>query len=111
MTPLDELFMAETMTAVVTEHADQSEERSFLAPYEGGSKILPATNEFTYDEVTYSRGMAPVTGTNSPSKPRVALGVKHRAGRVYAIKGHVDLPADIIMMARGAGQIGPDPEF
>lgn len=109
MTGLDELFMAETMTAMVTEHAEQSEERSFLQVYEGGDRILPMSDEFTYDEVTFSRGMAPVTGTQSPSKARKALGVQLRAGRVYAIKAHVDLPAPLLMMARGAGQTMPDP--
>lgn len=110
MTPLDELFMAETMTAQVVEFADQAEDRSFLAVYEGGDRILPESNKFTYDEVTYSRGMAPVTGTQSPSKARPPLGVKLRAGHVFAIKAHVDLPAELVMMARGAGQTMSDPE-
>lgn len=110
MTPLDELFMAETMTAMVESHADQSEENSWVGVYEGGDRILPTGDSFTYDELGFSQGMAPVTGTQSPSKPRTALGVAIRGARCYAVKAHVDLPAPLLMMARGAGQDMPDPE-
>jgi hypothetical protein len=110
MNPLDELFMASTMTTMVEEFADQSEENSFIGVYEAGDRILPIANEFTFDEVTFSRGLAPVTGPQSPSKPRTALGIQKRAAEIYAIKAHVDLPAPMLMMARGAGQTMPDPE-
>lgn len=110
MTPLDELFMAETMTAQVVEFADQSEENSFISVYEAGERILPTSNKFTYDETSYSRGMAPIGGTQSPSKARTPIGVKTRAAQIYAIKAHVDLPLELLMMARGAGQTMPDPE-
>lgn len=110
MNPLDELFMAQTMTSLVTEMADQSEENSFTQVYEDGDRILPLADDFVYDEVTFSRGMAPVTGTGSPSKPRQPLDVKKRAGRIFAVKAHTDLPAPLLMMARGAGQTMPDPE-
>lgn len=109
MDELNELFMAETMTSQVEEFANQAEDTSFLQVYEGGEQIMPASNKFTYDEITYSRGMAPVTGTQSPSKAHKPLNVKLRAAQVYAIKEHVDLPAEILMMARGTGQSGPDP--
>lgn len=110
MNPLDELFMAETMTATVEEFAEQSEERSFIEVYEAGDRILPAANVFTYEEISYSRGMAPVTGPDSPTKARTPIGVKDRAARIYAVKGHVDLPATLLAMIRGVGQQEPDPE-
>lgn len=110
MDELNELFMAETMTTQVEEFADQAEHTSFLEVYEAGEQIRPMGNKFTYDEVTYSRGMAPVTGTQSPSKQHKPLNVKLRAGHVYAIKEHVDLPAEILMMARGTGQSDVDPQ-
>lgn len=110
MTPLDELFMAETMTTMVEEFADQSEDHSYIGVYEAGEPILPTADDFIFKEVTYSRGMAPITGTQSPSKPHEPLGVKKRAGQVYAIKEHVDLPAPLLMMAQGKNADMPDPE-
>lgn len=110
MNPLDELFMAETMTEQVIEFADQSEENSFIGVYEDGARIEPIGDDFTFDEVEFSRGLAPVTTPQSPSKPRVPIGVKKRAGRIYAIKAHVDLPWHILAMAKGANMGGaPDP--
>lgn len=110
MNPLDELFMAETMTTRLLKFEEQSEDRSFVGVYEAGEQILPEANKYTYDEISFSRGMAPVTGPDSPSKARRPLGMKVRAGRVFAVKAHVDLPANLVMMARGAGQTMSDPE-
>lgn len=110
MTDLDELFMAETMTSEVVTFADQTEERSFLEVYEAGEPINPISDDFVYDEVSMSRGMAPVTGTQSPSKAHKPPKVVKRAGRIYAIKEHADLPANLFNMLRGAGQTMPDPD-
>lgn len=112
MNPLDELFMAETMTEQVVEFADQTEERSFIGVYEAGSRIQPLADSFVYQEVEFSRGLAPVTTPQSPSKPRAAVGVKDRAARIYAIKAHVDLPWHILAMAKGANMgNAPDPAY
>lgn len=110
MTPLDELFMAQTMTTRVVEHADQSEENSFIGVYEDGEPINPISDEFVYKETTFSRGIVGPTGTQSPSKARKPLAVKKRAGQVYAIKTHRDLPAPLLMMAQGQNSAMPDPE-
>src|SRR5690606_11545769 len=101
MTPLDELFMAETMIDMVEEFADQSSENSWVGVYEASEQIFPTDDTFVFKEVSFSRGLAPVTATTSPSKPYKPLEVKERVGRVYAIKEHVDLPAPLLMMAKG----------
>ena len=109
-TALDDMFMAETMTDQVRDYADQSEERSFVEPYEGGSKILPITHEFIFDQTKFSRGMAAVMGPSSPTKSTPPLGITKLAGNVYKIGEHRDLPADLVHMARGAGSLMPNPQ-
>lgn len=109
-TPLDNLFLAESMTATVERFAAQDEDLSFLRVYEeGGNVIRPVGDSFAFQEVTYSRGMAKVTGPNSPSKSAQALGVSERTGKVYAIKEHCDLDVRFLLMARGEGQPMPNP--
>lgn len=110
MNALDELFMAETMLAAVERFADQSQDTSFIKVYDAGEQLLPDADSFVYKELRYSRDLAPVTGTNSPSKSTKPLGVIERAGNIYAIKEHVDLPAGLIMMAQGLNTSFPDPE-
>lgn len=109
LTQLDELFMAETMTGEVERFAEQSRERSFVEVYEGADQIRPIGEDFTYDETRYSRDLARIAGAHSPTKPGRALGVTKRAGTVYKISEHVDLPATLLMQARGLGSMGPDP--
>lgn len=111
MNALDELFMAETMIGLVEMFAEQSAERSYIGIYdEYAEEIRPTGNDFKYDEVTYSRDLAPVTGTTSPSKATQRVGLTKRTGDIYAIKEHVDLPVELVMMAKGAGSEFPDPE-
>lgn len=109
-TALDELFMAESMTGMVRRFADQSKERTFLAPYQAGEQLMPQTDVVKWDEVRYSRDLAPVTGTSSPSKATKPLGIIKRTGQLYSVKEHVDLDGRLLMMARGQGSDMPDPE-
>lgn len=109
-TALDELFLAKTMTTTVKRFADQADDRSFLAPYEAGEKILPISDSFSWDEVSFSRDLASVTGASSPTKGGKRPGVVRRNGEVYGIKEHADLDVRFIMMARGTGSLMPNPE-
>jgi hypothetical protein len=111
MTPLDEIFLAETMTATAERFAAQDEDNHFLKVYErGGDVIRPVGDSFTWDEVVFSRGMAAVTGPNSPTKAARQVGKIERAAKVLAIKEHVDLDVRFLLMARGDGQLMPNPE-
>lgn len=109
-TPLDEMFMAEAMTGTVRRFAEQSDQRSFIGVYEAGEKLMPMVDTVKWDEVRYSRDLAPITGPSSPSKPTVPIGIKKRSGELLSIKEHVDLDARFIMMARGSGGQLPDPQ-
>lgn len=110
MTPLDDLFMAETMTETVERFADEdNEEMPFLEVFEQDT-IRPMTDDFSWDEVVYSRGLAKVTGPSSPTQAARAMGKIKRYGSVYAIKEHVDLDARFILMAKGEGSPLPNPE-
>ncbi|HYE92705.1 MAG TPA: hypothetical protein VEA38_16870 [Terriglobales bacterium] len=108
-TALDELFMAEAMTGSVRRFAEQSEERSFWKYYEGGERLSPVTDVVKWDEVRFSRDLAPVTGPNSPSKATKPLGIIKRTGELFAVKEHVDLDGRLLKMARGEGSTLPDP--
>src|SRR5690606_37933429 len=98
------------MINMVEEFADQSSENSWVGVYEASEQIFPTDDTFVFKEVSFSRGLAPVTATTSPSRPYKPLEVKERVGRVYAIKEHVDLPAPLLMMAKGKNVDFPDPE-
>lgn len=107
-TLLDQLFMADAMSATVKRFADQTGDFSHLAPYMAGAPLQPPGDAFAWQERTYSRGMAPITGVNSPTKAARQLGVTERTGRVFSIKEHVDLDVRFLLMAKGLGTI-PNP--
>jgi hypothetical protein len=109
-TALDELFMAESMTGVVRRFADQSADRSFISVYEAGEQLQPVGDTVKWDEVRYSRGLAPIGGPSSPSKAFAPIGIKKRTGELLSISEHVDLDGRFVMMARGEGSLMPDPE-
>lgn len=114
MSPLDALFMAEAMTAMVATRfapeVQEKEELHFLKVYEQGPKILPMTDVFAWKEKTFSRGMAPVTGPSSPTKSARALGETVRTGQVFSIAEHVDLDVRFLMMAKGLNAEVPNPQ-
>lgn len=108
-TALDELFMAESMTTAVRGFADQSQDRSWIAPYEAGERLLPTGDTVKWDEMRYSRDLAPVTGQSSPSTATKPVGVIKKFAPIVAIKEHVDLDARFMLMAKGFGAEMPNP--
>lgn len=108
-TALDELFMAESMTTAVRRFADQSQDRSWIAPYEAGERLLPTGDTVKWDEMRYSRDLAPVTGQSSPSTATKPVGVIKKFAPIVAIKEHVDLDARFMLMAKGFGAEMPNP--
>jgi hypothetical protein len=109
MTPLDEIFLAESMSATAERFAAEDDgETPFLECFEQ-DVMRPIGDTYTWDEVVYSRGNAPVTGPNSPSRSTRPIGSIKRFGGFYAIKEHVDLDARFLLMARGDGSLMPNP--
>lgn len=109
-TALDDAMQAEVMSAAVKRFADQSRDRSWLAPYDAGQKVMVGANGLvSWDEVRFSRDLAPITGPSSPSLAARATGTTKRYGRVLAIKQHVDLDWLSINAARGTGMLVSDP--
>lgn len=107
---LDNIFLAESMSATAQRFDEQDSDHSFLEVFEGGEAILPTGDLFSWDEVTFSRGMAPVGGASSPNRSTRAAGQKEKSGRVYKIGTYVDLDARFLLMARGQGELIPNPE-
>lgn len=109
MNPLHELFMPAALGALVARFAEQSHDRSFWNVYEGGQKIdANVDGTFKWDQVRYSRDLAPLTGVDDPSTANKRMGITTKAGNVVSIKQHVDLPARFLEGFRAPGQEGPD---
>lgn len=109
-TALDDAMQAEVMSATVRRFADQSKDRSFVAPYEAGERVQVGANGLVaWDEARFSRQMAPISGPSSPTKAARAVGITKRYGRVLKISQHVDLPWLTVNAARGLGQLVSDP--
>lgn len=109
-TALDDAMQAEVMSATVKRFADQAGDNSFMGPYLAGERqTVGAAGLLSWDEVRFSRQLAPITGPSSPSKAARQVGITKRYGRVLAIKQHVDLPWLNINAARGLGSLVSDP--
>lgn len=109
MNPLHELFMPSALGALVARYAEQSHDRSFWGVYEAGQKIdANVDGTFKWDEIRFSRDLAPLTGVDDPSQATKKMGITTRAGNVVSIKQHVDLPARFLEGFRAPGQEGPD---
>lgn len=108
-TPFDALFMSETMTGTVRRFAEQSKERSYFGVYERGERIQTPTDTFKWDEIRYSRDLAPAMGPSSPTVATRKVGTKVRTGTVIKVGEHVDLDWRFMKQARGEGMLMPDP--
>jgi hypothetical protein len=107
--PLQELFKPEAMGPLVQRFAEQSADRNFIAVYEEGQKILANIDgSFAYDEVRFSRDLAPIAGLDAQTESAAKMGRTKRTGSVVAIKEHVDLPARFLDAWNAPGKTVPD---
>lgn len=102
---LSELLKPDALVAPVQRFADQSEDRSYLAVYEAGQMIeANVDGTFKYDQLDFSRDLAPLTSMDSPSTSAKRLHQSVKTGSVIAVKEHVDLPMRFLEGWRAPGQ-------
>jgi len=111
ITAIDELLSVETMTDVFRVFADQGRQRACSRLFQTSAKtIRPDGETASWEEVVFSRGMAPVTGRSSPHPRGKRLGKKKRSCAMAMVKTYRDIPAPELFLERAAGKDVADAE-
>ena len=105
ITTIDDLLAVDTLTGLVRTFAQQAEERTCTPFFErNAAKIIPSGTSASWDEVTFSRHLAPVAGLDSPHTRAKRLKPKKRSSTMAVIKAYKDLPASDLFLNRAPGQ-------
>lgn len=80
--------------------------RPFSEVFAQADKIAPDGVSATWDEVDYSRGLAPLESMNSPTKAIQKTTLRVRAAPMVDIKAHVDLDRRFLYFMRNPGSVG-----
>ena len=111
ITSLDDLLSVDTLTGLIRTFADQSDNRSCTTMFaENARPLLPAGESVSWDEVEFSRHLAPVTGPDSPHTRTKRLGVRKRSSTMAMVKVYKDLPASHLFLQRAPGSNFQDAE-
>lgn len=91
---LHELLHPDAMGALVNRYADQAEENDdFIRIYEEGEEIQANVDgTFKWEELRYSRDLAPIAYQDSPSTSTKKMIATPKTGSVFVIQEHTDLP-------------------
>ena len=100
---LEDLFGIETLTAMVRRFAEPVENRIFTSVFDEGEKLMPQGESAIWDEVRYSRDLAPTTGPDSPTTSQPKTDRTPRSTVMVDIKEHVDLPTRFLWLQRAPG--------
>ena len=104
---LSELLHPQAMGPLVERYADQSEETSYSDIYDEGDTIeANPDGTFKWEEIRYSRDMAPIAGQDSPSTSTKKMIQTPKVGQVFVIQEHSDLPARFLDGIRAPGAEG-----
>lgn len=108
---LHHIWMPEALGATVERYAMQAEQESsaYLSIYEEGEQIMANDDgTFAWNELRYSRDMAPIAALDSPSTGKTKLISKKKTGSVFVIQEHVDLPARFLNGWKNPGSPMPN---
>jgi len=79
-TAIDDLLAVETLTGMIKTFSDQAENRSCSALFARAARPLyPEGDSASWDEVQFSRHLAPVSGPDSPHTRAKRLGRSKRS--------------------------------
>jgi len=102
---LEDLLTPHTLTKLVHRFVDQSENRICTALFEEHGKwIKPQGHSVQWEEVEFSRSLAPITGYESPHTQARRLGFKQRASPMVMVKVYKDLPGSRVFLDRAPGE-------
>lgn len=108
MATMQEAFGVRNLNRVVETFGDNSPNRflsSFFAPDPTDGEI------YEWDELTFPRDLAPITGPDAPSKNRVELEKTHRTTTLAHMKLNKRINGrKVFLMERGVGALRPEAE-
>lgn len=97
----------EAVTSTVRRFANNMHNRVFTAEFEGGDRtILPMGDSFTWDEVRYSRDLAPLVNPTDEGPRKKRIVVRKRHGGFLDVKVSVELPPEFLHFMRAPGEMG-----
>lgn len=102
------LFLPQSLATAVRRFAAEVED-PYLAEFEAGERLEPPGDAVHWDEVRFTRDLAPMVPPDSPSHARPSMKRTVRSGVLVDVKTHVDLSAREIAAMRAAGADSPRP--
>jgi hypothetical protein len=104
ITPLDNLLSVDTLTGLIKTFAEQGDNRSCTALFARvGRPLIPLGDSASWDELEFSRHLAPVTGEDSPHSRARLLKTRKRSSTMAYVKAYKDLPASHLFLNRAPG--------
>jgi hypothetical protein len=108
---LQDVLMPETLGGLVETFSTQGHDHAVSRLFaKEGRRILPEGETASWDEVPFHRGLAPVTGPDSPHPQARRLEPRRRLSAMVTIKAYKDLPGGPLFLQRGLGALDPDAE-
>jgi len=104
-TAVETLFGVRTLTGMLKTFADDSRDKFFRSFFEKGTKSRVDGNTFEWDEVTYSRELAPIIGSSSPAPMTPVTNRVNRVASMVDIKHHCFIPGDRLYRERAPGEL------
>ncbi|MGE0713694.1 MAG: major capsid protein [Planctomycetota bacterium] len=111
ITPLDDLLAVDTLTGMIKTFSEQGDNRSCTALFaRNGRPLIPLGDAASWDEVEFSRHLAPVTGEESPHTRANLLKTTKRSSTMAYVRLYKDLPASHLFLNRAPGSDMSDAE-
>lgn len=111
ITPLDDLLSVDTLTGLIKTFSEQGDNRSCTALFaSAGRPLIPQGEAASWDELEFSRHLAPVTGGDSPHTRARLLKTRRRSSTMAYVKAYKDLPASHLFLNRAPGADMSDAE-
>jgi len=111
ITPLDDLLSVDTLTGMIKLFSEQRDNRSCTALFTSRARpLVPDGDAASWDEVEYSRHMAPVSGPDSPHPQAKRTHTRKRSSAMAYVKAYKDLPSSHLFLNRAPGSDMADAE-
>lgn len=109
--PLDDLLSVDTLTGMIRTFSDQGDNRGCSTLFsQSGRPLIPLGDSVSWDEVEFSRHLAPVTGADSPHTRARLMKTRRRSSTMAYIKAYKDLPSGHLFLNRAPGADTADAE-
>lgn len=100
---VDDLLRVRPLTSMFTSFGDSSRDNLFTGFFQAGERVQPPGDEVRWDEVQTPRGLAPVTGPESPAKRVDRTTLIPRVSSIMFVKEYTDISAHRLYKQRAPG--------